>query len=354
MIRLDAAKCVRYYSKLSGCDKCEKICPTEALRTQEGALAVMQESCIDCGACVGVCPSEALELSDFSVTQFFFDFLESDESVISCKSNFVCLAALGVEYLIALGALKEVVLDIGHCESCELKEKCFAQIENNIAEANYILEAIERKPLQAKRLGVQREDRPSRREFFNIFTLKSAAQAKAKFEERLEALDNPTVTLDTAQIRSIKEKSLPNKRKLLFTILKKLPKPSSYRYLENEHLTFTSQKVIDKSCDNCSICYRICPTEALSTTSKASAILFDPLLCVRCHLCHDVCEKESIKLAEYYDTKQFFEPEVEVLAKFIIERCEDCGAFFTYFGGEKLCMRCKIEEEEAKRLWGIE
>ncbi|SMC09254.1 4Fe-4S dicluster domain-containing protein [Nitratiruptor tergarcus] len=354
MIRLDAAKCVRYYSKLNECNSCEQICPADVIETQEGSLALKQDGCIDCGACVGVCPTEALQLSDFNVTEFFFDFVKSDEKIISCKSNFVCLAALGVEYLIALGAVKEIVLDIGHCETCDIKEKCFAQIEHNIAEANYVLEAIEQRGVQAKKLGVQKENVPDRREFFNIFTLKNVVKTKAKIDEQLEALEDPTVGLDTEQIRAIRQKSIPNKRKLLFTLLKKIEKPANYKYLENEHLSFTSEKEIDESCDNCSICYRICPTEALSTTSKASAILFDPLLCVRCHLCHDVCEKGSIKLAEYFDTKQFFEPEAKILAKFTIVRCEDCGICFTYFGGEKICQRCKIEEEEAKQLWGIE
>lgn len=354
MIRIDPARCVRFYSKLSGCNKCEAICPSEAIKTQEGGVAIYQDKCIDCGGCVGVCPTEALSLSDLNVTEFFFNFIKSDENVISCKTNFVCLAALAPDYLIALGALKEVVLDIGHCATCELKESCFPQIEQAVVEANYVLASIGGNEIQAKKVALINEKTPNRREFFNIFSLQGAALAKARVEEEMEALQNPQIGLDTTQIRALRQKNIPNKRKLLFTVLKKLPKPDSYKYLENEYLSFTSNKEIDESCDNCSICYRVCPTEALSSDRKQSKILFDALLCVRCHLCHDVCEKESIKLAEYFDTKEFFEPEAKVLARFEVVRCEDCGAFFSYFGGEKLCPRCKIEEDEAKSLWGIE
>ncbi len=344
---------MRYYSKRSECDKCEKICPTDAIKTQEGALAIMQQACIGCGGCVGVCPTEALELPNLNIAQFFFEQIKKEEP-LSCKTNFVCLAALHVEYLVAFGLVRDLVLDTGHCKECDIASRCYPQIEANIDEANYVLQTIGGHKVEAKELGCKREEQPDRREFFSLFTLKGAMKVKSDFEEELESLENPSIALDDAQARAIRDKVLPNRRKLLFTLLKKVPKPQSYKYLENEFLTFTSAKRIDESCDNCSICYRICPTEALSSDAKGSRIFFDPLLCVRCHLCHDVCEKESITLAPYFDTKEFFEPQAHVLAQFIIARCEDCGNFFTYFGGEKVCQRCKIEEEEAKSLWGIE
>ncbi|BCD59876.1 MULTISPECIES: 4Fe-4S dicluster domain-containing protein [unclassified Nitratiruptor] len=354
MLKLNPSSCVRYYSKLSECNKCEAICPVEAVETKEAGIAIYQDKCVECGGCVGVCPTEALELSDFNVTNFFFEFLNQDEQVISCKTNFVCLAALGTEYMIALGIVKDIVLDIGHCPTCELKEKCFPAIEDMLNEANYVLQTIGGKEIKAESLVKTKETEPNRREFFNLFSLKKVAQAKSEFESKLEALDNPEIALDAAGAKAIKEKSIPNKRKLLFTLLKKMGKPDEYKILENRYLSFTSDKTVDETCDNCSICYRICPTEALSTTRKMDAILFDPLLCVRCHLCHDVCEKKSIQLAETFDTKEFFEPSQKILAKFNVVRCIDCGNFFTYTGGEQVCPRCKIEEEEAKTLWGIE
>ncbi len=351
MLNIQAGSCVRYYAKHSSCTKCEHICPTKAIKTQEGGIAINQSECIDCGACLGICPTEALALREFDVNSFFFDFLKSKEQVISCKSNFVCLAALSLDHLIALGAVKEVVLDIGHCKECDIAPSCFAQIEHNIDEANYVLEAIECKPIEAKEVAKVADEKANRREFFTLFTLKGALKTKQDFEKRLASLEDQKISVE--QIAKIREKSIPNRRKLLYTILQKIDKPSSYRYLENEHLSFTSDKEIDSSCDNCSLCYRICPTQALDSDARGAKILFDPFLCVRCHLCHDVCEKDSIKLAQFYDTKEFFEPSVKILAQFTITRCEDCGNPFSYFGGEKLCPRCKIEDEEAKRLWGI-
>ncbi len=352
-MNVQAGSCVRYYAKHSSCTKCEDICPTQAIKTSEGTIAITQQECIDCGACVGICPTEALSLREFDVNSFFFDFLKSDENIISCKTNFVCLAALSVDHLIALGSLKEVILDIGHCKECDIAGSCYDRIQDSINEANYVLEAIDQNPIKTEELAQVADKTANRRKFFSLFTLKGALQTKQNFDENLASLEDPSVSLDLQDIAAIRQKSIPNRRKLLYTILQKIGKPSIYKYLENEYLSFTSNKTIDDSCDNCSMCYRICPTEALSSDAKGSKILFDPFLCVRCHLCHDVCEKDSIKLAQFYDTKEFFEPSIKILAKFTIARCEDCGMPFSYFGGEKLCPRCKIEDEEAKRLWGI-
>jgi len=302
---------------------------------------------------VGVCPTEALELGGFDVLEFAFEFLKSDENAISCKKNFVCLAGLNVEYLISFGLVKDVVLDIGHCDECDIASSCFEKIEQNVAEANYVLENIGGKKVEARKLGLVKESEPNRREFFNLFTLKGAIEAKEGFKEEMEALQNPQIALSSAQAQAIRQKDIPNRRKLLFTILKKVEKPQEYRYLENEHLSFISDKEIEKSCDNCSICYRVCPTGALGSDRKFSKIEFDALLCIRCHLCHDVCEKESIKLSQYFDTQEFFEPKIKELITFDVKRCEDCGMWFSSFKGERLCLRCRAEEDAAKDLWGL-
>lgn len=352
-IKLNPSSCVRYYSKFSSCNFCETICPKEAIFSKDGGLEIYQDRCISCGGCVGVCPTEALELTNFNITNFFFDFLKSSDNIISCKTNFVCLSALNVEYLISLALLKDLVLDIGHCSKCDIKSSCFEKIVNNIEEANYVLSTISNKKIKYEEICTFKNEEANRREFFNIFTLKGAVGTLKEVKDEVDALENPKVRLLANQIRAIKEKSIPNKRKVLFTILKKIDPPNEYKYLENEHLSFISDKVIDDSCNNCSICYRVCPTAALSSDSKFSKIYFDPMLCVKCHLCHDICENGSIKLDKYFDTEEFFESKQKVLKSFTVIRCEDCGNFFTYFGGEKLCYRCKIEEQEAKELWGI-
>ena len=355
-IDLDQSSCVRYYAKDSSCTLCENICPSDAIKVQELNLSLYQDKCISCGACVGVCPSEALRLPELNVSNFFFEFLKSDESAISCKTNFVCLAGLNIEYLVSLGIMKDITLDLGHCESCDIAQTCLPQIEKNINEANIILNSIEANSIKGEYLSLTKEidhdTESNRRDFFNIFKLKNIAKAKQDIEKSVEAIEEPTKKISTSVAQGIREKKIPAKRKLLWTLLKRKPKPSKYIELYDNEINFTSTKVIDDSCDNCSMCYRLCPTSALGTDKKFSKITFDDMMCIKCKLCHDVCQTNSIQLAKF-NTKEFFEPEEKLLIKFEVVRCNECGNLFTYEGGEKICKRCKIEEEEAKSLWGI-
>ena len=352
-ISLDQASCVKYYAKNSQCNLCETICPTDAVKVEELSLSLFQDDCISCGACVGICPTEALSLPNLDISRFFFEFLKSEEKAISCKTNFVCLAGLNVEYLIALGSLKEITLDIGHCESCDIKEKCFPQIEKNISEANLILASIEANLIKSDFLSLTKEkEEHNRREFFNIFSIKGAVKTKQKFEKSVKALEEPLKKVSSTVTAGIREKKIPAKRKLLFTVLKRHKKPTAYISFYEDEISFSSSKSIDESCDNCSMCYRLCPTSAISSDAKNSKIIFDDMMCVKCKLCHDVCEQNSLHL-EKFSTKELFEPSEKLLKEFDVIRCDECGNFFTYEGGEKMCRRCKIEEEEAKSLWGI-
>jgi hypothetical protein len=52
--------------------------------------------------------------------------------------------------------------------------------------------------------------------------------------------------------------------------------------------------------------------------------------------------------------KEFFEPEVQNLVTFKMRNCNECGAPYAVLGDSPLCHRCRIEEEEARELWGID
>jgi len=296
---------------------------------------------------MGACPSEALFLPGFSPLEFLLDFLQSGQDLISCRVNSLCLAGLHVEYLIAAGSVRRVVLDIGHCRECSIGAKALPLIEGNVAEANYILETIEGERIEMEELAL--EGGPERRRFLELFSAKGLARVR----HNLDHGDGLHVALDSEGIQKIRQKEPPPKRKLLLAILEQKGPLQEYKYLENEHLTFISDKEIDESCDNCSLCYRICPTGALATDRRQSQILFESRLCLRCHLCHDVCPIDAIHLSRYFDTQDLFEPRAKPLATFEVLPCEDCGSPFTYLGGSKLCPRCQAEEDGARELWGL-
>ena len=353
-LHLDIASCVRATSKFSQCTKCVDACP-ESIQLVDNLPTFAKGTGVEAAACVGVCPTEAFALSDFSTTEFFFTFLESKVRLISPKINVPCLSVLSIEHLISLALASEetVTLDLS---SYDPDSQLFDLIDARIEEANFILSSLSSKQLETNIdtvetvLDEEREEETSRRSFLGNASLKGVMKHKREFDEAVEAEELRAFELDSAVISKIKEKRLPDKRKILFTTLKRIDRPEAFDVLATEDISFISQKYVDEKCTNCQICYRICPTGALSSNNKFSLIHFDAMLCVKCHLCHDVCEPDAIHLQEGFELKEFFEPEQRTLATFNIKRCNECGNHFTYTGGEQTCPRCLVEEEEAMFL----
>lgn len=354
-LHLEISSCVRATSKFSECTKCVDACP-ESIQLVDNLPSFKNNTGVEAAACIGVCPTEAFSLSDFSTTEFFFSFLESKVRLISPKLNVPCISVLSVEHLIslALASSEEITLDLS---SYDPQSILYEQIEGRIDEANFILSAFSSKQLQSNVDSValqekksEEEEVSSRRSFLGNASLKGVVKHKMTFDEAVEADELKQFALDAAVISKIREKNLPDKRKILFTTLKHAEVPEQFEVLAEEDISFVSQKFVDESCTNCQICYRICPTGALSSDGKFSLINFDAMLCVKCRLCHDVCEPNAIQLQPGFEIKEFFEPSQRTLAKFDIRRCNECGNHFTFTGGEQICPRCMIEEEEAMFL----
>ncbi|KYJ85486.1 4Fe-4S binding protein [Sulfurovum riftiae] len=358
-LHFDVSACVRAKSKLSGCTKCMDICP-DSIRFQDNLPTFKTATGVEAAACVGVCPTEAFALSDFSTTEFFFTFLESKVRLISPKINIPCISVLSVEHLISLALASEetITLDLSAYDEDSL---LFDHLEETIEEANFVLSSFSDKRLETnldsdamERVEQSDEEaetiEPSRRSFLGNASLKGVIKQKKAFDEAVDADELQHFDIDSSVIAKIKDKQLPNKRKILFTTLKRAGIPDVFEVLPEEDVSFVSQKYVDESCTNCQICYRICPTGALSSNGKFSLIHFDAMLCVKCRLCHDACEPDAIHLQKGFEIREFFEPTQRTLATFSVKRCNECGNYFTYTGGEQTCPRCAVEEEEAMFL----
>ena len=362
-LHFNVASCVRAMSKFSNCTKCVEACP-ESIQIMDNLPSFSNSTGVEAAACLGVCPTEAFALSDFSVTEFFFTFLESKVRLISSKINVPCISVLSVEHLISLALASDepITIDLNdYKEGSYLLE----QIENRIEEANFVLSSFcdkvlntnldesTRPSLEQTKIDnteLKEEDTSSRRDFLSQASVKGVVKHKKTFDDAVEAEDLQVFKIDASVIAKMKDKTIPDKRKILFTILKRASVPEIFEVLPEEDVSFISQKFIDESCTNCQICYRICPTGALSSNGKFSLINFDAMLCVKCHLCHDACEPDSIHLQSGFEIKEFFEATQRTLATFNIKRCNECGNNFTYTGGEQACPRCRVEEEEAMFL----
>lgn len=359
LLNLEPSRCVRVFSINSECSKCSDICPTSAIALNDRLPSINQSLCVGCSGCVAVCPSEALLHDDFTPTESFFSYVQDENLIFSCQKNIPCILALSVEHLISLAALKgTVVLDIGHCGSCEIGESVLDNIAKNLEFAHYALEAIESDGvIKLESLSIEGDESiKDRRDFFKTFHLQRVAKIKSDFDDSVTASIDEFVSTDISQIdrASVRAKKITDRRKLFFTALKKIEKPSIYHVVDEKMVPFTSQKLLDEAlCTACSICHRVCPTVALSSDSRNSKIDFDPFLCIKCHLCHDVCESNAITLSSSYNIKEWFEPTVQNLAAFRVRSCDECGLIFSSVAGEKICRRCALEEEEAMELWGL-
>lgn len=363
MIRLNGSRCVRSLAKESICTNCETICPKSAIFIGEGNVlpAINFSLCVECGACDALCPNEAFSFDTYKPNEFFFEYLEDEDNTISCRKNVPCIAAINIENLISLALMKkEVVFDMGYCDECDIAHKCKPQILKLHEEALYLLEAFESSATIKLEDLKYKKDEPkqqsSRREFFAKANLTDVALAKHKFEEEVQKATDELVehSLSKTDIALLRKKRITDRRKLLFSVLKRVGKPSFFHVLEANELSFTSMKLMDRdSCTACQMCYRVCPTGALTSDIKNSKIDFDPLLCIKCHTCHDVCEPNSLTLSPSYRVTEFFEPNVYNLIKFNVRRCDECNMFFSSNTDDKLCYRCKAEEEEARELWGL-
>jgi ferredoxin len=366
LLTLDIASCVRVSNKFSTCRECESACPVETIKIAEQMPSFIPNDCVGCGGCLAACPSAAYKLDDFSPINFIFSHLESSDDVVSCKSsNIPCLAALSVDEMLSMAILSNdnILFEKSHCAECSIAKPNLQLIEDRVEEVNFLLEAMElKKEIIFDNFEAEDNDEAakkealSRRKLLSKVNIKDAAIAKHKFENKVESLSQELKehSVSAEDIKNIRQKKLPERRKLLSMAMKRVDIPSKYHNLDIEDVSFISQKVLDEdSCTNCQMCYRICPTGALSSNEHGAFIAFNAIECIKCQSCHDVCEPNSLTLKPIFSTKQLLEPKKELLVKFSIQRCNECGMPFAYRGGELMCDRCRIEEEEAHELWGM-
>ncbi len=363
LLTLDIARCVRTTNKFSTCNACVEVCPVETIKINEHLPSFVPNDCVGCGGCLAACPDAAYSLDDFSAINYIFSYLENESDVVTCKESIPCMAALNVDEMLSMVLLqqRDVSFDMSHCSECPIATTNRPLIEERVEEVNFILEAMDMSlsiilDESEKIQEVEEEKIASRRDFFAKANIKDVAKAKVGFENSVEALDEELKehSASVSDIKNIREKKVPDRRKLLAMAMKRANVPETFHILDTNDISFSSQKVLDsESCTNCQMCYRICPTGALSSNNYGEFIAFDAFACIKCASCHDVCEPKSLTLKSTFSLEKIFKPEKEMLVKFDVKRCNECGMPFVYRGGEVICTRCQIEEDEANELWGI-
>jgi len=362
-LSLDIAKCVHTSNKFAICNKCVEVCPVQTIHLEDSSISFTPSECVGCGGCDAACPTAAYSLDDFNPINYVFKFLEDEKCIVTCNdADFPCIASLSVEELLSMTLIlsEKLTLDIGPCSDCAIAKINLEIIKNRAEEVNFLLEAmLQEKVLHVESLNYEvrkKIDPLSRRQLLSKEGVKTAINIKEQLQNELDASDNSVKThkVTAKDIMKIKEKNIPQRRSLLLMAMKRANLPEVLHTIDIKDISFVSQKDLDETtCTNCQMCYRICPTGALNSDNRGSVIHFNPLSCVQCHSCHDVCEPDALTLRDTFSLASFFEPKIETLVRFNIKRCDECGNFFAYQGGEMVCDRCRVEEEEARELWGI-
>jgi ferredoxin len=352
-LEFDVTKCIRTKSKFASCIKCEEVSCGHIV-IKDNLPSFQNQTGIEAAPSIGVCPTEALSFSGISLTEFFFNFIETQSDTLSVTEQLPCLSMLSVEHLLALalGTENNIKVNLG---SYKRDSEQFLQIISRVEESNCILSFFSQKKIEiilydTKEPPKQKTKKTSRRDFLSSFSLKGAFKQKKIFEDSVISDEFREHTLKLDDIAKLKMQTIPDKRKILFSVLKQLGILQETLLIQEDILSFVSDKLIDASCTNCQMCYRLCPSGALSSDGKFSLINFDATLCLKCHLCHDVCEADAIMMHSHFDLVKLITLEKKKLISFDIQRCDECGNSFTYKGGEKICQRCQIEEDEALAL----
>jgi len=312
MVSLES--CVRSLSIGSQCEKCKDVCGFEAIDISGYSVRIEALKCTECALCAAVCPTGAIAMPQDSTLA-----LSSDEL-----------------FCVVLGSSKAICIDV----QTEFESACRQRVDA----ANTLLGFFgvdSRITLNIVDEAKNTPEDSSKRALFKMFTKSGieAAHNSVKSEEEVAS---------TVDYSLLKSKKIPTKRALFLSAVEGLELSDKEAACE---LSFASDKYIDDSCDNCSLCYNLCPSGALESTQMKNAIVFSPHLCLKCRLCEDICEPKAISSLPKFDILAFKEKRKKVLIKFKVKLCKSCGAIFS--GDSEECPRCTLENEDAMELLGL-
>lgn len=307
-------RCVRQKSVASGCKLCINSCDYDALELDGAFVRLISANCTECAACLFVCPTGAMD--------------SDGGSVIGVEGVFAAAASEDSDYILEVTENTafdwSVVADEANAllDSAKLSQKVVV---------NFLDSTMEKSNLDG-----------SKRALFRMFSKDGVKEASKKLKNTEEL----TGELDFS---ALKTRFLPKRR---FDFLSLVSEKQFFGDLDTcMPLSFATDKHIDESCDNCSLCYNLCPSGALETTAMKNAVLFSPYLCLKCKLCEDVCEKKAISSLPAFGLAYFANKQKKVLIRFKSKICPSCGIVFTGDGNE--CARCAKESEDAMELLGL-
>ena len=301
-------KCIKNSSPKASCDICHQVCSQDAITIGKKRIGI-SDSCDFCNECVAHCPTNALVDSGrkFLGNQeeiYLLCHKQSLEDDINSNIKVECLNFLSTKILLNIysAGYREIHTKLDKCQDCERKSK----LDEELARANRILEALDLKPIRVMDVEVEelmekaqeasrvkKDTKVDRRNFFKYL----AKDAVGKTYElappalRVQHWRSTTQILTRWQANSEKKLSL------------------------------YSIDIDQERCIQCKACTKMCPQEVWQEDGED--LQFRPHLCNQCNLCKDICPTNAIEVEEHIRLT-----DEETSLHNTEKECADCGKEF--------------------------
>ena len=296
----------------TGCRACVTACPVDALTWKGGSVSYDKTRCVACGICVTTCPvgavvnptvtSQAIEAQIAGLIEAYgkpvgIRYHCRGAEQTSDGSGYLgvevpCTGMLTAGWLLAPLTMGAAAADAVPCEEWGCRLGNDDRIASSLADAKRILDAL---GLETDRVG-----------------------------RRIDASVPPPLPPPPRDGQIFGPGIEQRVIGLLASIVQTHAAAAS---LESTPLGTVA--IDPMTCTACSMCARICPTDALHSTSTGDIVIdLDPRLCVACGQCLDICpesERGAIAMSIGFDLADWAMGRREV-RRDSLPRCESCGS----------------------------
>lgn len=270
-------------NSVGGCDKCQQVCPHQAINLQSFTVEIDEVKCTSCGLCTAVCPGLALEFPLGPIQEK----LHRGRGQLRCSKapgagdEIHCLGQLTPGVLAEAGSrYGPLTLAHGDCASCRIggpaiPERLGWAVEEGKKYFPGLEVLIQQDALRGAEVG--------RREFFGAM-FGGARRSAAELVPNLPLPEEPYED---------KRAELPPELRLR--------KVAAYRAQEVRW----PRIAVAEGCTLCPVCTNVCPTKAVERErdtveglSEEYVLKLNVSACTGCGACVESCPPQVISLVE--------------------------------------------------------